>query len=225
MPTFAEMQTEADERGLIRKVQRAVAFLRKKGEATALPEKIMETGGALVDLKADGWKPIGIVTPDGYKFGRDVTKEDVDALGYASPVRSDITKVARQVSFTPLEHGRRHILELKYGQDLSAITQDAATGEVVWDEVDLPAGEEYELLILGNDGPASANWVLGKGYPVVKLADAGEESWGGEDAIANELTLDIYTDDELGIPVRHYMGGTGALKFKDVLGFSAPVGG
>lgn len=219
MPTFAEVQNEADERGLIRKILRAVAFLGKSD--VDLPETILTAGGGLIDLKTAGWKPVGIVTPDGYKFGRDVTKEEVDALGYASSVRTDITKVARSVSFTPLEHGRRHLLELKYGQDLSGITQDPATGEIVWDEVDLPVGEEYKLLILGNDGAATSNWVLGKGYGSVKLADSGEETWGGDSPIANELTLDISVDDETGTPVRHYLGGTGALKFKDVLGFTA----
>lgn len=221
MPSFDEIQNEADERGLIRKILKAVAFIGK-GDIT-LPEKILEAGGGLIDLKTLGWKPVGMVTPDGYKFGKDVSKEEVDALGYASPARTDITKVARSVSFTPLEHGRRHMLELKYGQDLSAITQDAATGEIVWDEVDLPIGEEYKLLILGNDGAASANWVLGKGYGSVKLAESGEETWGGDSPVASEITLDINVDKEVGSPVRHYMGGTGALKFKDVLGFtSAP---
>lgn len=219
MTTFAETQNEADERGLIRKILRAVAFLGKAD--VELPEAIIATGGGLIDLKTAGWKPVGIVTPDGYKFGKDVTKDEVDALGYGSPVRTDITKVARSVSFTPLEHGRKHMLELKYGQDLSSITQSPTTGEIVWDEVDLPAGEEYKLLIIGNDGAAASNWFLGRGYGSVKLADAGEENWGGDSPVANELTLDINVDETLGTPVRHYLGGTGAIKFKDVLGFTA----
>ncbi|MFS0718864.1 hypothetical protein ABC337_05025 [Arthrobacter sp. 1P04PC] len=219
MPTFATIQADANERKLIRKVQRAVAFLGKSD--VELPESIFAVGGGLIDLKALGWKPVGIVTPDGYKFSRSITKEDVDALGYATPARSDITKVARQVTFTPLEHGRRHILELKYGQDLSAVTQDATSGEIVFDEVDLPSGEEYKLLILGNDGPASENWVMGKGYGSVKLADSGEEAWGGSDPVKSDLTLDVFVDEETGTPVRHYLGGTGALKYKDVLGFTA----
>lgn len=220
-PTFEEVQNEADERGLIRKVLKAVAFIGKSD--VELPESILTAGGGIIDLKAAGWLPVGMVTPDGYKFGKDVSTEEVDALGYGSSVRKDITKVARSVAFTPLEHGRRHILELKYGQDLSGITQDAATGEIVWDEVDLPVGEEYKLLILGNDGAASANWVLGKGYGSVKLGESGEETWGGDAPVANEITLDINIDKEIGSPVRHYLGGSGALKFKDVLGFtSAP---
>jgi hypothetical protein len=221
MPTFATIQNEADERKLIRKVQKAVAFLGKSD--IDLPESLYGVGGSLIDLKALGWLPVGIVSPDGYKFSRSITKEDVDALGYASPVRSDITKVARQVVFKPLESGRRHILELKYGQDLSGVNQDPVTGEIVFDEVDLPAGEEYKLLVLGSDGPAAENWVMGKAYGSVKLADSSEEAWGGSDAVASDLTLDVFTDDVTGTPVRHFMGGTGAVKFKDVLGFTAGV--
>lgn len=61
----------------------------------------------------------------------------------------------------------------------------------------------------------------GKGYGAVKLSGSGNETWGGEGAVSSEMTLDVFTDEEIGTPVRHYMGGTGALKHKDVLGFTA----
>ena len=219
MPTFAEMMTEADERGLIRKVRRALGFLAPLD--VALPETLTDATSQPVDLKALGFKPIGIVSPDGWRFARDVTKEDVDALGYASPVRSDITRVARQVTVNPLEFGRRHVTELKYGVDLSGVTQDATSGEVVWDEPDLPVNAEYRLLVIADDGAAADNWIMGKGLPRVKIADSSEETWGGEGAVAGDITLDIFTDDELGTPVRHYLGGTGAKASADVLGFTA----
>lgn len=218
MPTFDTLRMENDNRGLIRKVQKAIAVLAPK--TVPLPESLY-AGGSLIDLKVLGWLPVGIVSPDGYSFGREVESEDIDALGYASPVRSDTTKVPRSVSFTPLERGRRHMLELTYGTDLSAVTQDQSTGEVVFDEPDLPVDAEYRLLIIGSDGPASENWILGKGYGTVKLAGGGAETWGQEGAVSSEVMLKIFTDDAIGTPVRHYMGGTGALAYKDVLGFTA----
>ena len=220
-PTFETIQQGADSRALIRKVQRAVAFLATKD--VDLPDSLYE-GGSLADLKAAGWLPVGIVSTDGYSFSREVEKEDVNALGYASPVRSDVTTVPRQITFTALEKGRKHMAELVYGTDLSAVTQDPVTGEVVFDEPDLPVNAEYRLLVIGSDGATAENWVLGKGYGAVKLASGGSESWGQEGAVSSEITLDVFTDDEIGVPVRHYMGGTGALKHKDVLGYTQGTG-
>src|SRR5438046_10729416 len=98
MPTFATQMAAADERALIRKIQRAIGFLAPK--TVDLPTSLYNAG-SLIDLKAEGFLPVGIISPDGWSFGRDISKEDIDALGYASPVRSDTTKVARSVTFTP----------------------------------------------------------------------------------------------------------------------------
>lgn len=218
MPTISEQIAAADERGLVRKIQRAMAFIAPT--TVTLPESLYSTG-SLVDLKTSGFLPVGLVSPDGYSFSREIEKEDIDALGYASPVRSDVTRVPRSVTFTALEKGRKHMLELTYGTDLSAVTQDAATGEVVFDEPDLPVNAEYRLIVVGEDGPAAENWVMGKGFFRVKLSGTAEEVWGREGAVSQQFTLDVFSDDEAGVPVRHYIGGTGAVAHKDVMGFSA----
>ncbi|BCW61845.1 hypothetical protein [Arthrobacter sp. StoSoilB22] len=218
MPTFDTIRQDADERALIRKIQKAVAFLAPT--TVDLPDSLFTGVGALIDLKVAGWLPVGMVTPDGYNFGRDVSKEDVSAFGYAGPARSDVTEVARSITFTPLETGRRHMLELTYGTDLTATTQDATTGEVVFDEPELPVGQEYRLLIIGSDGPAAENWILGRGYGIVKLASTDSQTWGSSDPVTAPVTLDVFTDTEIGAPVRHYMGGAGAVKHKTVTGFT-----
>lgn len=219
MTTVRQMMQENDNRGLVRKIQRAVAFLGK-GNAV-MPEALFETSGQLKDLKADNWLPVGLVSPDGYTFGREPESEDISALGYASPVRSDTTVVARSVAFTPLEHGRKHMFELEYGTDLTGVTMDPSTGEVVFDEPDLPVDAEYKLLIIGADGPADNQWVLGKGYFSVKLQTTAEQVWGTEGTASNQITLNVFSGEESGVPVRHFMGGTGAIKHQDVLGFDA----
>lgn len=222
MPTFQQVQRDADNRKLIRKIQKAVAFLGRAD--VELPESLYQ-GGSLIDLKAEGWLPVGIVTPDGYSFAREPESEDIDGLGYASPVRSDTTRVARSVTFTPLESGRKHMYELRYGTDLSGVTQDATTGEIVFDEPDLPVDAEYKLLVLGSDGPADENWVMGKGYFSAKVSGTAEEVWGREGAVSSQITLNIFSGEESGVPVRHFIGGTGAVKHKDVLGFDTDAGG
>ena len=219
MTTFAELQNQSDQRKLVRKIQKAVALIAPR--SVDLPETLFTGPGQLVDLKAAGYLPLGIVTPDGYEFEREVETEDIDGLGYASPVRTDITRVPRSITTTLIETGRKHVNELIYGTDLSTVTQDPQTGEVVFDEPDMPANREYRLLLLGQDGPADEEWVLGKGYGTVSLTAGGGATWGQEGAVGSEVTLKVYSDDEIGTPVRHYLGGTGARKYKDVLGYKA----
>jgi len=216
-PTFDTIRQGADNRKLVRKIQRAVGFIAP--QSVDLPETLFATG-SLIDLKTLGWIPLGLVTPDGYTFAGEREKEDIDALGYSSPIRSDVTRVPRTVSMTLLESGKKAVEELKRGVDLSTVTM-SAEGEVVFDEPDMPLDREYRLLILGADGPADEEWIMGKGYGAAKLASLGDETWGQEGAVQNEITLDIFTDSEIGAPVRHYMGGTGALAYRDVLGYPA----
>lgn len=217
MATFEEIRQAADNRSLVRKIQKAYAFLLPI--TVPLPNSLYE-GGALIDFgSVDGSISVGIVTPDGWTFARDVETEDIDGLGYASPVRTDITRVPRSVTVTAIESGRKAIQEVKYGTVITE-TQDAETGEIVFDEPDLPASKEYRLIVAGADGPADTEWIMGKGFGTVKLTGTGEETWGQEGAVSQELTFSIFTDDETGTPVRHYLAGTGAVKYKDVLGYT-----
>lgn len=218
MPTFDEMRVEADKRGLVRKIQKAIACLAPM--TVELPESLFTVGGTLIDLKTLGFKMVGLVTPDGYKFAREVESSQIDALGYASNIREDVNKVVRSITATPLQFGQRHMAELRMGADFSAVKQDSVTGEVVLDEPDLPINGEYRLLVLGSDGPAAAQWILGRGYGVVKLTTTGEEAWGSEGAVSSELNFSVSTDEEIGTPVRHYMGGTGALASSADLGYT-----
>lgn len=216
MPSFGTIQADADERSLVRKIQKAVAFIAPM--TVELPDALTGADSLPIDLKTAGFLPVGLVSPDGYNFGREVEKEDIDALGYASAVRSDVTRVPRSVSFTVLEKGRKHMLELIYGTSLTGVTQ-ALNGELIIDEPDLPVDAEWRLLVVGSDGPAANNWLMGRGYGAVKLSATGEEVWGREGAVSQQLTFDVFTDDTVGVPVRHYFGGTGA-KASEVLGFT-----
>lgn len=216
MASFGEIQRDADNRGLIRKVQKAVAFLGTDDQD--LPDSLYD-GGDIIDLQALGFKPVGMVGADGYAFERETENEEVDALGYASPVRDDIVSVARSVTFKPLETGRKHMLELRYGVDLSGVEVDPLTGAFQFDEPDMPVNAEYKLIIIGADGPASTQWLLGRGYGSVTIGEGGEETWGSEETMSSEITLKVLPDEATGTPVRHYFGGTGVLKAVDSMGF------
>lgn len=221
MTTFEEIRQGADSRALVRKIQRAVAFIAPK--TVVVPESLFAIAPAtgLIDLKTLGWLPLGMVSPDGYGFEREMEADEIDALGYASSVREDVTKVPRSVTATLLESGRKHVEELLKGVDLSATTQDPITGEIVFDEPDLPINKEWRLLVVGADGPADEEWIMGKAFGAVKMTAGGGETWGQEGAKSSEITLKVFADEEIGTPVRHFLGGTGAVKHKDVLGYAA----
>lgn len=217
-PTFDTLRQESDNRNLVRKIQKAIILLRVSTDP--LPTTLFTTGGALVDFKADGWLPAGLITPDGIEYGRDVTEEDTPAFGYSSPVRSDVTEVARSVTFTPMETGRKHMLELAYGTDLTAVQQTLADGEIVFDEPDMPINQEYQLLVLGVDGPADNQWILGRAYGAAKISEGGAQTWGSSDAVTSPVTMKVLTDAVTGVPLRHFIGGTGAKAASTALGFT-----
>lgn len=218
MPSFDELQKAADERGLIRKIQRATGWLAPKD--VDLPDSLFGADGTYADLPELGFLPIGIVSTDGWNFGREPEDEEIEGLGYASAVRTDIVKVSRTVTVTILEHGRKHIQELVLGSDLDGVTMDPITGEVVFDEPDMPINQEYRLLVIGADGPKDNQWVMGRGFGAAQLSTTGEEVWGKEGAVQQELTFKIAPDTVTGSPTRRYLGGTGALKASEALGFA-----
>lgn len=221
MATFDELHTEAHRRSLIRKAVKSIAFIRKKDADNTPIESIFGADGSLIDLKSEGWLPIGLVTDDGYTFGRDTNVDDITSHGFANPTRKDVVSVERSVTTTIQEYGKRHIEELIQGADLSGVKQNAKTGEIVTDEQDLPTPGAYELLVIAMDGPIDNRWYIGKFFPSVQLSEASEEAWGKEGAIERELTFDVFSDEALGFPVRQFIGGPGASASKDVLGYAA----
>lgn len=225
MPSFESQRVLADNRALVRKIQKAMAFVGAVTgpDAVTIPTTLFHTDGTLIDLNAAKWQPVGLVSPDGYTFGRDVSLEDVNALGYASAIRSDPTTVARTVSFTPLESGKKILKEIHLGQSLSSVQQTLANGEVVIDHVDLPTYPEYRLLIVGLDGAAADQWLNGRLYPAAKLGTTGEETWGNSGAVASQFTFNIFSDAVLGTPCREFFGGTGAKNQKTALGYTQAV--
>lgn len=215
MATFAEIKTLADNPAGVRKVLEAVAFLAP--ESADPVDSLTDEQGDLLTLPAD-YLPVGLVTRDGYTFGGDTNTEQVDALGYAQPVREDITGYTRTVTFSALEVYRRHLLELAYGVDLSAVEQ-AASGEVTFDRPALPEKRYYRLLLIGRDGAGEGEWFRGKFFPRVSISSIPEEAWSTE-AQAFNVTLSTYVDDVLGTGEREFIAGRGAKAAADYLGFT-----
>ena len=215
MPSFAEIKTAADNPALVRKILEAVAFLAPE-DADEI-EALTGVGGVLTAIPTT-YLPVGMVTPDGYTFGRDTTSEDVEALGYASPVRTDITGATRTVGFTALEAYRRTLLELVYGLDLSTVEADV-NGELTWDHPDRPMQRYYRLLVIGRDGGGNREWFRGKFFPRVSISEFPEEVWSAADASQYEITLSTFVDETIGTGERDFIAGTGSAANITAMGF------
>ena len=200
----------------VRKALNVLGFIAPM--TAALPEAITEAGGALKELPAE-YMPLGVFTTDGGAITPEVSVEDVEALGYAEPVRSDLTKSAKTVKLTILEAFRKHNLELVHGIDLSQVKADKNTGEIVFDEPSLPILKEHRLLVVSADGPVDDEYLMAWGFPRVKLSSLPETALKATDAIQGALEFKVLSDEVLGTPCRHYLGGSGVLKHVDAMGF------
>lgn len=203
------MKNAADSPSLVRKGLEGLVFMRRKTSSTVLPESIFGTDKQPIALTTtEGFFPVGVLGTDGITWGREMEKSEVEAWGYGSPVRTDVTKAPKTVQFTALESDRRQLAEIVYGMDLSTIVP-GANGEVVFDEPPTPSNDEYEAIALIRDGSASAPYFRAVGLPRIKLAEMDDEVWQAEDPRQYPMTFDVLTDDVLGTPARHYIGGVG----------------
>lgn len=223
-PTFATEKAASDDANNVRKALEGYMFLRKKGGGATIPSALTSPDGGLVDLKAGGFFPVGMVTTDGYTLSRGRETEGVEAFGYADEVRVDTVKAPRTLSTTALEGDKRQLLELVLGQDLSNVVADA-NGEVTFDEVSIPLDVEYQAVVVTRDVQKAngEDYLRGWGFPRLALAGDSEESLNASSARETPLEFRVLMDNELGTPIRHYIGGKGFRITEQ--GFDAALGG
>lgn len=221
MPTIGDIKQEANHSVLVRKVLQAVGFIAPYSADPV--DSLIGSDGQLKEIPAD-YKSVGMVTKDdGFTFSFDTDSEDVEALGYSSPVRTDITGQTKTVNLKALET-KRTTLELAYGIDLSAV-EPSADGEVMFDLPELVGQRFYRLLIIGADGDADDAWFLGKFYPRLSITEVGDMQWVSSDALSYDITGTAYTDTALGTPQREFIAGPAAVANADILGFGTPAAG
>lgn len=217
--TFQTLKTAADNPTLVPKILGGMAFMAPEDAAPiTLLTSPGATGGIIQTIPTDYW-PVGLVTPDGYAFGGDTNTEDVDAFGYAAPVRTDIISATRTVGFTALEKWKRNLLGLCYGMDLSQVKQ-RLSGEIVFDHPDRPIQQFYRLLIIGQDGSGAKEWLRGKWFPRVSVTSLPEETWSGSTSDQAKIELSTYVDDVIGTGERDFIAGRGAKAAAAALGYT-----
>lgn len=216
MTTIEALKKRHNRTTNVRKGLNAIAFLAPM--TTQVPTAITDAGGALKEIPSE-FIPLGLVTTDGMSHSADANNETVEALGYAEAVRTDLTKAPKTVKLTVLEPFRKGTQALVYGIDLSQVKADKTTGEITFDEAAIPALAEYRLLTVMADGPADDEWIVGRCYPRVKLNTIPEEKWAASDAVQFDLEFSAFMDEQAGTSCRHYIGGSGAIRHHDAIGF------
>ena len=201
----------------VRKALNVLAFVAPL--TTAVPDALTGASGAMKELSAD-WTPLGIFTTDGGEITPDVSVDDVDGLGYAEPVRSDLTKATKTIKLNIFELFRKEMLSLTHGIDLSQVKANATTGEVVFDDPLLPSIPEKRLLIVAADGPADDEWLMGWCVTRAKLVSMQTTGLKATDAITGDLEVKAFADEAAGTACRNYYGGSAMLKHRDITGFS-----
>ena len=202
----------------VRKALNVLAFVAPL--TAAVPDALTDAGGALKEIPAE-WVPLGIFTTDGGEITPDVTVDDVDGLGYAEPVRSDLTKATKTIKLNIFELFRKEMLSLTHGVDLSQVKANATTGEVVFDDPLLPAIPEKRLLIIAADGPADDEWLMGWCFTRAKLVSMPTIPLKATDPITGGLEFKAFADESAGTACRNYYGGSAMLKHRDITGFEA----
>lgn len=218
--TIEAVKKKYNKTGNVRKALNVVALWAPM--TTSVPDAITEAGGVLKEL-SDEWVPMGTFTTDGATISTDVTVDDVEALGYAEPVRSDLTKASKTVKLSVFELATKGMQELIYGVDLSQVKANKTTGEVVFDESLLPVMREVRLLVISADGPVDDEWLMGWCFPRVKLSSFPEIGLKASDPISGELEFKTFSDETLGTSARHYLGGSGMIRHRDITGFTVAV--
>lgn len=224
MSTYNELHDAVHNRLNIRDAQKSIGLIGRKRDIDALDLEGMDPG-ALPDFKELGFDPLGIVTTDGWNFGREESNKEATGHGFADVLRIDVESVNRTVSVTVKETWLRTVRELVKGADYSNISFSSG-GFLVLDEAEMPDHDEWSLVVLFRDGSGEDEIIFGRYFGTVKLESSGDESHGGDGYLEQELTLRVFRDEETGTPVREFYGGPGFEKLSEGLGYgvATPAG-
>lgn len=206
MASFNSVRAKADNRANVRKALGAVLFL-----APADAEPVTTLVGpdkSLAEVPAD-YVPVGLVSEDGMSFGRDAENEEVNALGYRTPVRRDWTSDIHSITVNVLEVDKKAIAEVRYGIDLSNV-KAGTNGEIKFDVPEIVASKQYRLLAIAQDlnKTTGAEIYRGKFFYNVEISEFPSEEWSN-DAMALELTFEARPDEETALTLTEFIAGPG----------------
>jgi len=216
MPSIEELKDTGNRASNVRKALHGVMFV---APMTAEVPSTLISGDELT--VPEDYLSVGLVEKgSGFTVGREVDTEDVEALGYGSPVRRDVTSATQTIGVTALE---TNAVTRALVDGLDLVNLPVGNGEVTWDHPDVPPALYYRVLVVTADG-APGNWIYEADVlPRAMVSETGEVSKNQSDAQQYEITFTGLLDDTAGFTRRSFMGGSG---FDSVVaGFPAAGGG
>ncbi len=204
--TFEALRASTDNALNVRKALGVIVAVAPM--SAPLVKTLVNTSGQIT--MPEGYDVLGLFTRDGLTFGAESDNEDVEALGYMSPVRRDISSITRTITLQAYEIDRRAIRELATGNNLSKVVPSAESGELIMDDPEVPVHSRRRLLAIARDiNKANGLDILrAKFYPQVEISKMPEEQWG-TDALQNELEFTNFLDQTAGYSVRNILAGPG----------------
>ncbi len=202
MPSIEELKNTHNRASNVRKALHGLLFVAPAN--AEVPESLISGGDITLP---EEYRSVGLVEKgDGFTIGREVDTEEVEALGYGTPVRIDVTSATQTIGVTALETNAV-TRELVDGLDLSTV--QAANGEVSWEHPDIPPAIYYRVLVITADG-APGNWIYeAEVLPRARVTETGDVSKNSADASQYEITFTGLLDDDTGYARKSFMGGSG----------------
>ena len=157
-----------------------------------------------------GYEDVGFISDDGAEFGRDVDTSDVTSWGSVEPTRRDVTQDVTTLQFAAQET-KKLTLGLYTGADMSAVTADGTSGEVVIEKPDRPRVTYYRVLTVGVDLSDAGEIYVGRFIPRASVSDYDSQTFqsSDDDPILFSVTMTGYMDATLGFSERWHFGGPG----------------
>lgn len=217
MATYDDLAEKQEE--LVRKPLDGSAFFAPLS-ADGIDETFVGAGGVLAALPTE-YGDLGLLTPDGMGFSREVSNSDIMAFGRQTPVRSDITNDTTTLNVVALETNLQTI-GMATGASITAGSRNATSGALMIRKPPRPTPRQYRVFCLAVDNTDDGEIYIGRFLPRAKVTGFSDQALGGTDnAIEWGTTLTSQFDKELGFSEAWLFGGPGWNALVDEMGFDA----
>lgn len=212
--TLKSKQTE-----LIRKSLDGSVFIAP--ESAELLDSL--TSGATGEIQALPalYKDLGWLTTDGAQFSRDVTTSTVTSWGSVTPTRSDVTADVSTLTVSCQETSLVTV-GLATGAQLTAVSRDATTGELIIKKPSRASSRVYRVLSVAVDETSAGEIYIARYLPRARVSGFAEQSFGGgDDPITWGVTFTGEEDSDFGASEAWMFGGPGWRSLLVDMGFTA----
>jgi len=189
---------------------------------TTIPSTLTAADGSLNALPA-GWVSAGEIDQKGAaSLSPDVKTTDILGYGEMTPRRTVKTAETVTIDFTAQETSKLNV-GLFWGQDLSAVTPDAASGEWQFKRSSTTKLQFFSLIMIALDQSSAGDiylyWVL----PKVAVTKMGKIGFSMDGPMTYPITLTAYEDAAFGGYVAVGQGGLGNKAINTAAGFGVAL--